>query len=70
MKHPELNLNEIERIKEKYDKELTDLIKRFENEVGIIPFSGGLYVDGVKVIITNGHASENISKYYMIDLAI
>lgn len=65
MKHPELNLNEIDRVKEKYDKQLTDLIKQFENEVGIIPFSGGLHVKGIRLIVTHGH-----SRIYMIDLEV
>lgn len=64
-KHPDLNLNEIDEIKRKYNERLNVVIKEFEKEVGIINYSGGLHVKGIERIITHGHG-----QYYTIELGI
>jgi hypothetical protein len=64
-KHPNKTLNEIDEIKVKYEKQLNTLLKDFEKEAGIIPFSGGLHIKGIKLIVGMGS-----TRTYFIDLEI
>jgi len=63
--HPDLNLNEIDEIKRKYDEKINTLVKDFEKEVGIIPFSGGLHVKGIRLIVSMGS-----NRHYFIELEV
>lgn len=64
-KHPDKNLNDIFEVKARYEDKLDLLLKEFEQEVGIIPFSGGLHIKGIQLII--GHGS---TRNYFIQLEL